>query len=168
MKLINAKLESDWNLAHEIILDVIENLDSNGKSLWTRQQADINELKQHYRLDELYFLHSENITCGMVFIQSEDPLFWPEVKTGGSYFIHKLAVVPQCKGQQYGYKILDLVLELARANGIDYLRLDCDPRAELMHYYQNYGFSLVSQLMVGEYPVVKYELPTHNAKDLYS
>lgn len=158
MKLIRAEFEGDWELAKEVLLQVIENLDRNKKSLWTVQQADIVELKRHYRLEELYFLRSENEIYGMVFIQHKDVLFWPEIETEDSYFVHKLAVLPQYKGQDYGYKILDFILEIARINKINYVRLDCDPRPELISFYENYGFSFVSNIWVGVHPVAKFEL----------
>ncbi len=145
MKLILAKLESDWDVAKEILLQVIENLDKNGKSLWQKSQVEVIELKKHYKLEDLYFLCSDSEVYGMLFIQQQDLVFWPEIKTNESYFIHKLAVLPKYKGRSYGYKTIDLVQELAKLNNIKYLRLDCDHRPELVSFYENYGFSFVSK-----------------------
>ncbi len=158
MKLLSAKSENDWKLASEILLSVIQYLELNKKSLWKYKQADVDNLKSLYKLEELYFFGSEGDIYGMVFLQREDPLFWPEINSNESFFIHKLAVLPRYKGMGYGYKILDSVLKLARKKKIKYLRLDCDPRPGLTSYYESYGFSFVSNFMVGEFPVVKYEL----------
>lgn len=160
MKLISAKSEDDWMIASDILLNVIDHLNKMGKSLWNYRQADTAHLKEAYKLNELYFYRSENEIYGMVFIQNADPLFWPEVVPNESYFMHKLAVLPKFKGKGFGYKILDSVLELARTNGVKYVRLDCDPRAELTSYYQSYGFTFVSKAVVSGFPVVKYELLT--------
>lgn len=163
MKLISATSEDDWVIASDILLDVIHHLNKTGKSLWAYHQADTAHLKETYKLNELHFFRSENEIFGMLFIQQTDPVFWPEVAPHESYFVHKLAVLPQFKGKGFGYKILNSVLELARINGMKYVRLDCDPRAELTSYYQNYGFTFVSNATVNGLPVVKYELLTRHS-----
>ncbi|WP_323815549.1 GNAT family N-acetyltransferase [Cellvibrio sp. NN19] len=160
MKLIQAKSKEDWATASEILKKVIERLDNHGKSLWSSDQVDPAHLQKQYKLDELHFFSSENGVIGMLFIQKDDPLFWPEVFPYESYFIHKLAVLPQFMGKGYGHRILDAALELARANRVKYVRLDCDPRVELTSFYQNYGFTFVANTIVNEFPVVKYELIT--------
>lgn len=160
MNLICAKSENDWVIARDILLQVIEHLNKNGKKLWSYKQAEIADLKSRYRLEELFFLSSENEVCGMVFIQNIDPIFWSEIEIGESYFLHKLAVLPRFRGLGYGYRILDLAVNLATLNGIKYLRLDCDPRPELISYYENYGFFVVSRVFVGGLPTVKFELLT--------
>ena len=98
MNLICAKSENDWVIARDILLQVIEHLNKNGKKLWSYKQAEIADLKSRYRLEELFFLSSENEVCGMVFIQNIDPIFWSEIEIGESYFLHKLAVLPRFRG----------------------------------------------------------------------
>ncbi len=158
MKLICANREEDWLIASNILLDVIHHLNQTGKPLWAKYQADTAHLKGTYNLNELHFLRSEDVNFGMLFIQKTDPLFWPEVQPNKSYFLHKLAVLPQFKGRGLGYKILNSVVDLARINGVSYVRLDCDPRTELTSYYQNFGFTFVSNTTANGIPVVKYEL----------
>ncbi|HRH77919.1 MAG TPA: GNAT family N-acetyltransferase [Cellvibrionaceae bacterium] len=158
MKLISAKSEEDWVVASDILLDVIHHLNNTGKSLWTYHQADTAHLKETYELNELHFFRSEHEIYGMLFIQNNDHLFWPEVPPNESYFIHKLAILPKFKGKGFGYKILNSVVDLACTNGVKYVRLDCDPRAKLTSYYQNFGFTYVSSATVNGFPVVKYEL----------
>jgi GNAT superfamily N-acetyltransferase len=160
MQLTRAKIENGWKLAEQILLQVIDHLDENGKSLWHKSQVAESALKKLYQLDELYFLRSESEAYGMAFIQCQDSVVWPEIQEEDAYYLHKLAVLPKYRGCSYGYKIIDAALNLARLHGLRYLRLDCDPRPELMAFYEAYGFVFVSVISTEQCQVVKYEIPT--------
>ena len=71
-------------------------------------------------------------------------LFWPEVPTGTSGFVHKLCVRRKFAGQGVAEGMLRYAAELCRAQGISMLRLDTDlSRPKLCALYERAGFRRV-------------------------
>jgi GNAT superfamily N-acetyltransferase len=158
MNLIQASDENDWSVASSLLQQVALDLDLRNKGLWSQKQVEESELRKNYKLDELFLLTDSSNILGMVFIQESDPLFWPEVEENKSIFLHKLAVLPGHKGRGFGRCIIELSIDIARLRGLEWVRLDCDVRPELIKYYEKNGFSLVNFAKIGTFEVARFEL----------
>lgn len=164
MDLQQAKNESDWGDAAKLLLSTVERLDRLGKSLWTENQVSVDGLRSSYRLEELYFLSLESRRVGLVFLQETDPLFWPEIIEKDTLFIHKLAIDPTFAGNDYGLLAVLTICHEAEVRGYDWVRLDCDDRPELHHFYKRCGFDLVDIKQIENFRVARHQLPTSDAK----
>ena len=159
MKLIQASNVDDWKRASEILLAVVDKLDAEGKSLWTRHQVSEEGLKQSYKLSELVFFKENGYDIGVAFLQTADPDFWPEIEDNTSLFFHKLAIHPSYSGEGKGAAAVDLIKDFARYHQYRFLRVDCDDRTILRQFYLNLGFDLVCKININNYDLVKFELP---------
>jgi len=96
---------------------------------------------------------------GVIRFQLEDAVFWPDLDTRDSAFVHRLAVRRSHAGRGVANALLQWAADAARALGKRYLRLDCDAdRARLRAMYERVGFQRHSYRQVGPYYVARYEL----------
>ncbi len=165
MKLKQAKCESDWKAASKVLKAVVRHLDETGKTLWTNHHVTIDGLKNSYELDELHFLVDADQLYGVVFLQTSDPEFWPEISDGNTLFFHKLAIHPKYIGNKIGRAAVACIIEYARERGFEWVRMDCDNRVELLNFYQSMGFSRVSTKQIYGFEVVKHQLLTNASID---
>ena len=84
--------------------------------------------------------------AGVMILQLDDPLFWPDRPTGEAVYLHKLAVRRAYAGQGLPALLMDHAEDLARAQGRHLLRLDCDP--SLAAYYARLGFRPIDEVDV--------------------
>lgn len=156
MKLQRADTAQDWQRAAAMLGKTVERLQALRAPLWSAQQVSAANLQQTYALDELHFLSDDGVTVGLVFLQYHDPDFWPEVAPGDSLFVHKLALLPEHCGKHYGSRALTAIAAHAAAQGLHWLRLDCDERGPLCAFYENNGFEWCDRKRVGTLEVVRY------------
>ncbi len=159
MYLEQATSIEDWQAASALLLAVMHNLNRNGHSLWQESQLTLNGLQQQYRDGELYLAKSQDVLVGVVFLQEQDPYFWPEIAERNSLFLHKLAIHPQYQGFDKGKQLIQLAEQEAIQRGLTWLRLDCDDREPLHRFYLGNGFSLVDAKRMGSFSVARYEKP---------
>ena len=84
--------------------------------------------------------------AGVVILEPEDPLFWPDRPAGEAGYLHKLAVRRAYAGQGLPAALIAHAAELARAQGREILRLDCHP--DLARVYEGLGFRRVDERVV--------------------
>ncbi len=162
MYLEHAQTIQDWHAASRLLLDVMKDLNHNGCTLWIESQLTFDALKKQYREDELYLVKSRGILKGVVFLQEQDPYFWPEISNRDSLFLHKLAIRPQYRGSGKGNELIKLAEQEAIQRGLTWLRLDCDDREPLHRFYLDNGFELVDIKAIDAFKVARYEkLLTH-------
>ncbi len=159
MKLSRARNVRDWKRAGKLLLAVVDKLDEQGKSLWTRNQVSEKALQQSYQLSELYFFEENDCDIGLVFIQTADPVFWPEIEENTSLFFHKLAIHPSYSRQGRGAAAIGLIKDYAGYHQYRFLRVDCDDRKVLKQFYLNLGFDLVKEVRMNGFNVLKFEYP---------
>lgn len=138
---------------------VAADLKLKGFGLWVETQVEVSELKKCYKLDELYFARKDGQVVGLVFLQEHDDKFWLEMMVGESLFFHKLAVLPEFRGRDLGYEIIERIVEDAINRG-----LDCDNRPQLRRFYERYGFEMVDQKIIDTFNVVRYQLSTRHSR----
>ncbi len=158
MEIVQSNKHDDWNMASSILGEVIDWLDSEKKSLWSHEQVSVKRLQNSYKLTELYFFKFGREIVGLVFIQTHDPLFWPEMNGSDSIYIHKLCLLRAFKGRKYGYKAIDLIKKLGANMGRKYMRLDCDVRDDLLSFYKGNGFRFVDYRNVLGFDVARFEI----------
>ena len=103
--------------------------------------------------------------AGAVRFQLHDQLFWPDLETRDSAFVHRLAVKRAYAGRSVSIALLRWAVDRARELGMQHLRLDCDAdRPRLRDVYEQFGFRFHSLRQVGSYYVARYELPVGAGK----
>ncbi|NIM06305.1 MAG: GNAT family N-acetyltransferase [Armatimonadetes bacterium] len=108
---------------------------------------------------ELYFAKVKGEPVGTMIFQWEDELFWPDVPSGESAFIHRLAVRRAVARSGVSKALIEWAKDTAKRAGRKYLRLDCDPkRPRLCAFYESAGFVFHSLREIGEYTVARYEI----------
>ena len=164
MELIASQYDKDWERASTMLLDVVAWLDSMKTSLWSKEQVSIESLREHYLLDQLFWLRYDSQLVGVVFLMDSDPFFWPEQDTKSSLYFHKLAIHPNYSNKGLGKMALDKIREHAISIGCEFVRLDCDDREPLHRFYSNNGYQLIDIKLMQSYSVARYELPIISPK----
>jgi GNAT superfamily N-acetyltransferase len=136
---------------------------AEGRPLWSAADVALERIQRDTEAGS-YFIARKNDdatgeVAGVVRLDLEDPCFWPEIESGSSLYVHKLAVRRAWAGQGVPVQLLDFALERARNLGRPFLRLDCvADRAPLRALYERFGFSLHSVIHKGERGFARYEL----------
>ena len=127
--------------------------------LWGPNETSLEELIRVTAQGELVIgrVAGELATC--MYLHNEDRLFWPHVREGEAFYIHRLAVARTFAGRGYAHAMLEWAANEARAKGRPYLRLDCEPRPRLLALYASAGYWRVdpAPIQVGEHFVVRHE-----------
>ena len=127
-----------------ILKATAESLVKRGDVLWLPDALTPERLRSKYRPEQLYLGLLKGRPVASMILEDSDLLFWPEAPPGTSLFLHNLAVLPDLRGEDVGYAMLDAAVEEARSRGRSFLRLDCDAdRSRLISYYRRYGFHQV-------------------------
>lgn len=156
MHLEQAKTINDWQSASNLLLAVMEHLNRQGLTLWTQNQLTFDGLKNQYKDGELYLAKNKEILKGVIFLQEQDPYFWPEITNRDSLFVHKLAIHPKHKGLNKGSELMRLAEQEAAKRGLTWLRLDCDDREPLHRFYQSNNFQLIDIKIINQFTVARY------------
>ena len=124
--------------------------------MWRVDELTVEKLRRES--GEFYLACANQKTAGVLRIQTEDPEFWPDVPSGESIFIHRLAVLPDLAGRGVGKALLDFAVSKGASLNKKYLRLDCaSDRPKLRNIYETYGFIHHSDRHVGPFNVSRYE-----------
>ena len=145
--------------ADALIREAADWLIRRGEPLWGPNETSYEELERVAKEGELVIGRIEREAVACMYLHKEDALFWPHVRPGEAFYIHRLAVKRKYAGRGFAHAMLAWAAEEARAQGRPFLRLDCEPRPKLMALYKSAEFSAVDQHPVeitGHY-VVRHE-----------
>ena len=135
----------------------VEQLD--GTTMWVEHELAEDRIAAEVDAGLFYVAECDGDMVGALKFQLDDQLFWPDLATDDSAFIHRLAVRRTYAGQGVSAALLRWAVDHARSLGRQYLRLDCDAeRARLRDLYERFGFRFHSFRQVGSYYVARYEL----------
>ena len=98
---------------------------------------------------EVIVARADRAIAGVVILEPEDPLFWPDYPAGEAGYLHKLAVRRAYAGMGLPAALIAHAAELACAQGREILRLDCHP--DLARVYEGLGFRRVDE-RVADHP----------------
>lgn len=101
----------------------------------------------------------DGAVAGVVRLQREDLVFWPDAEPGTSAFLHKLAVRRAWAGQGVSVALLAFGRQHARSLGLHTLRLDCvADRQPLRRLYEGFGFTLYDCVWKGRREFARYQI----------
>lgn len=132
---------------------------AEGRALWSAADVALERIQRDTDAGGYFIARQGGEVAGVVRLDLEDPYFWPEIASGSSLYVHKLAVRRASAGQGVPLMLLDFARERARSLGRPFLRLDCvADRAPLRALYEGFGFSLHSVVHKGERAFARFEL----------
>jgi GNAT superfamily N-acetyltransferase len=136
----------------------VEQLD--GTTMWVEHELAEDRIAAEVDAGLFHVAECGGDIAGALKFQLDDQLFWPDLATDDSAFIHRLAVRRNYAGQGVSTALLRWAADHGRSLGKQSLRLDCDAeRARLRDLYERFGFRFHSFRQVGPYYVARYELP---------
>jgi len=149
----------DTALVAGVLSAAAANLRDKGLGLWSVAETSEAAVAPHVN-GGLYHLALEGANVVGVFrLEARDPVFWPEMPEGTSAYLHKLAVLPACQGQGVAHQLLRHAVDVTRAKGFGFLRLDCmGGRPKLRAVYESFGFRHHSQKTLGNQAFDRFEL----------
>ena len=131
----------------------------DGTTMWVDDELAEGRIASEVDAGLFYVAECDGDIAGVLKFQLDDQLFWPDLATNNSAFIHRLAVRRNYAGRGVSTALLGWAVDHARSLGRQYLRLDCDAeRARLRVVYERFGFRFHSFRQVGSYYVARYEL----------
>jgi GNAT superfamily N-acetyltransferase len=146
-------------LVAEVLRAAAEALVQRGQSLWDPRELTEAAVSDDVRGGMYYLACDDDGPVGVFRFELEDVIYWPEVGAGSSAFVHRLAVHPRAQGHKLAHTLLSHAVQLARAEGRRYLRLDCSSgRPKLRGVYEQFGFRLHSQKQFRTAVVDRFEL----------
>lgn len=95
---------------------------------------------------EMLTVRVDGEIAGVMILELEDPLFWPDRPPGEAAYVHKLAVRRAHAGRGLPAALIGHAADLALAQGRRLLRLDCEP--SLSPFYERHGFRTVDEMDV--------------------
>jgi len=74
--------EADIPVIEDILLDVVNWLDSTGNSLWTKEQVSWKRLSKDFSPEDFCIAYLDGEPAGCMALVDYDPLFWPDIPKG--------------------------------------------------------------------------------------
>jgi GNAT superfamily N-acetyltransferase len=121
--LSRAEGDQQWQYASALLLSCAKQLRERQRPLWAPESLTEIALQAEYTLSELFFLYQDHRRIGLVFLQNEDPIYWPEKKGDAALYIHKLVVVPELVGKGIGKRAISCIQDYSSELGKQWLRL---------------------------------------------
>ncbi len=138
-------------------------LDSIQQSLWQCNELAEEIVFEDVHAGRYYMAWMDGEAVGVMLLQFEDQMFWPDIPPGDSAFLHRFAVKRKVAGMGISTQMLNWAKEWTRQQGLKFLRLDCVTRPKLCALYERNGFIKHSNRQAGPYYVARYEYNTQNA-----
>jgi GNAT superfamily N-acetyltransferase len=149
----------DATLVVDVLREAARWLEQRGMPLWKEHELDPEQIAADVANELFYIAESSGDAAGVMRLQEEDPLFWPDAAQGEAMYIHRLAVRRKYAGGGVSNALLRWAFERTRSLGRRYLRLDTDAaRPRLRGVYEAFGFRHRDDRRVGPYFVSRYEL----------
>ena len=101
-------------------------VDALGVVMWEDGELDRRAIDAEVAAGQFVVATTGDEVAGTLRFQLEDPLFWPDLPSGRSAFVHRLVVRRAFKGRGVSQALLAWAVERAREEGREALRLDCD------------------------------------------
>jgi GNAT superfamily N-acetyltransferase len=138
-------------------------VDALGVVMWDEGELDPGGVVREIAAGQFFIAEIDGDPAGAVRFQLEDRLFWPDLTSDDSAFIHRLVVRRRYKGLGVSTALMQWAVTQAQSMGKNYLRLDTDAsRPKLRQLYERFGFEFHSFRQVGAYYVARYVYPLIN------
>lgn len=152
---------SDAALIFSVLGEASQWLISSGRALWSAAEVDEERVLRDTCAGLFHVARDGEQLAGVMKFELEDAYFWPEVMSGTSAFVHKLAVRRAWAKKGVSTELLAYARTRAQRLGRTHLRLDCvADRRGLRNLYEEFGFALHSVVDKDSTTFARYELPT--------
>ncbi len=156
VEIVRAKSD-DVEIVSSILQEVADWLIAKGDKLWERDELSAVKIKEQVENGMYWLAKVDDEFAGCVRYQLEDNEYWDDVPHTDSAFVHRVAVRRKFAGQDISKELIEWAKHKAKADGKNYLRLDCAKREKLCKLYESYGFVFHSEKVREPYLVVRYE-----------
>jgi len=147
---------ADLDALASVIREAADWLIASGMPMWTGPAFEPPAIA--IGLHHFFLAFRGSDLAGVVRLDTEDLVFWPDIAQGESLFVHRLAVRRAYSGKKISTQLLEFARVEALQRGLDYLRLDCAAdRPKLRKVYEDFGFCHRGDLTVGSFTVARYE-----------
>jgi ribosomal protein S18 acetylase RimI-like enzyme len=107
-----------------------------------------NWIRNGFKNKEFFFVYTNDELIGMYRLQFSDDTFWGKQNKRAGY-IHSFTTKRESYKKGFGYKILQEMETILKADNIEFLRLDCGINVKgLCQYYEKYGFVSVGETTI--------------------
>jgi ribosomal protein S18 acetylase RimI-like enzyme len=157
VKIIRAQ-QGDLDRVLEILEEASRWLSSKGlETQWRPSPAFRQTIKDNIDRSEVYVVKDVIKTVGTITLQWSDKKFWGDLPPDAGY-VHKFAIKRSYSGQRLGFRVLRWAEAKARAEGKQYLRLDClASNKTIREYYEKAGFVHVRDTLAPGWKASLYE-----------
>lgn len=131
---------------------------ARNQPLWQLKDLTARIISPQIESGMFWLARADGEAAGCVRFQLEDQEYWGDIPHEDSAFVHRLAVRRKFAGLGVSKTLLDWAKDKARAEGREFLRLDCADRRNLRAVYENYGFKFHSFKEKEPYKVARYEI----------
>jgi GNAT superfamily N-acetyltransferase len=157
--LIEQAEAADAEAITAVLEDAARWLAETGQSLWPKADFSLDRTRGDVLDGRFFVARGHGEVVGVMRYELEDRIFWPEVGSETSAFVHKLAIHRSCAGQGVSTALLTYALHRTKELGRSFLRLDCRAdRPRLRSTYERFGFVLHSIVPIGEWLSARYEI----------
>jgi GNAT superfamily N-acetyltransferase len=158
----------DTSIIEDILLDVVQWLDSNNMHQWERKNVLWEHLQQFYRVDDFCLAYSEKNPVGCMALTDYDPVFWPDIPRGKSLFIHKMGVKRIARGKGVFDALIGYAKDSCIKRGIPWIHIDChQSRTKVRALYEKHGFRCVAETLLGDYSTALYSYNMNHSAEEY-
>ena len=149
---IKQATEKDIPIIEDILLDVLNWLDSTGKQMWTKERITWKSMSTWLAVNEFCIAYINNNPVGCMALPDYDPHTWKDINKGESLFIHRLAVKRIAAGKGVSKALIDYAKTQSIQRDINAVRLDCwQNREKLREMYEREGFVCVEETILFEH-----------------
>lgn len=150
---------SEVALVAGILREAARSLEARGEPMWRLDEVSEARLREPVMSGESFVARVAGEAAGVVRVQLEDRLTWPEARANEALYVHRLAVRRAFTGTGVSQALLSFAAERARSLGRAWLQLDCEAqRPKLRAVYERFGFAHHSDFRIGPHLVARYEL----------
>ena len=158
LMIAQARLEQSAIAAY-ILQEAARWLSERGIPLWQVSEITAERFRAPAERGELYLAWQGDRATGVMLLQEEDFLFWPDAVEGESLFLHKLAIRRSVAGRGVASALISWAVAETRRRNRRFLRLDCDnTRPSLHSFYQSHGFTLQGVRDMGSWQAALYQI----------
>lgn len=141
-----------------ILTEAADWADAHHGVLWQVGEIARPIIRADIERGEFFVVRADRSAIATFRYQLADAEFWPEAAPGEAAYVHRLAVRRRYAGRGVAAAMLDWAAQRARAQGLEFLRLDADlSRPRLRALYTRCGFGEHSEARVGPYHVMRFE-----------
>ena len=134
-------------------------LAAKGRPLWEPAELEPAVLSEAQAAGELFVCGNGGDPLAVMIVAHADPLFWPDDPPGEAAYLHRLTVARHAAGRGLATRMIDHAGAVAFGRGCRWLKLDCDPRPELVGLYARHGSERVDEVTVGGIRAVRWRRP---------